>query len=500
MKTKYVHMPFTAQLVEDQRKIITDYINKLGFRNVNVKTDIKRTDNNVHLAWNINLGSTHATFGKTIIKGDTKIPFECIQRELAYKEGDPWSSDAIKETFLRLKRWDVFENIHLVPDQSVTQDKEKTVILKLQEDDPYELRLRGGLEIQQVAQLYVPEGLTYTLGGSFILKSPFHRGDQLRIDGDFARVYRELAAQYQIPWIFNQPIKTLCMVYSNKYLQPGFVGGEKSIYDSVSQGFLAGFTRKFDHVDIGTNIGFEWLKTSIPDRSSAMLGYIEGVSRAINFDPQLFNRSVPFFQLEPTIMIDYVDQKIDPRSGSFTLMSLKAMVPVVRRELDAYFVKALAEQSWFFPIKSCVLATRLRLGHIFFHTIRSVMPMERFYLGGANSLRSYDTDFAPPLGSFVDTYGKRQYVPQGGQSMVNANVELRFPIYQRLGGVLFQDIGALSSTKFADITYKDVLLGTGFGVRVATPVGPLRFDIGWKWAREPRARSFAWFLSFGQAF
>lgn len=500
LEKKDLHIPFNAQFVQDQRRILIDYFKKIGYRSVDVKPEIKRNEAEVSLIWKVSVGQSNVAFGKTVIIGDTKIPFKYIQRELQYKEGNAWNNDAIKDTFLRLKAWEVFDNIHIYPDHIAQQEKEKDVIVKLQEDDPYELRLRGGLELQQVAQFYIPEGLTYKLGGSFILKSPFHRGDQLRVDADFARVYRELAATYQIPWLFNQPIKSLFMVYSNKYLQPGFVGGEKSIYDAVSQGVLAGFNRKFDHIDLGLNIGFEWLKTSIPDRSSTMLNYIDSISHAINFDSRLLNRSVPFFQLEPTIMLDYADQKMSPTSGFFTLLSLKGMVPLTRRELDAYFVKALMEQSFFFPIKSSVVATRIRAGHIFFKDFKNVMPMERFYLGGANSLRSYDTDFAPPLGFFVDGQDKRQYVPQGGQSMLNLNMELRFPVYKSLGGVVFQDIGALSGNHFADFSPGNILLGTGFGVRIATPVGPLRFDIGWKWAREPEARSYAWFLTFGQAF
>lgn len=500
LEKKDLHIPFDVELVHKQRAIMNEYFKKNGYKHVEIKPEVKRDGNTVHVLWKIVVDPTYSTFGKTVIVGNTKMPFEYIQRELCYKEGESWSNDALKDTFLRLKALEVFENIHLLPDRVSPQEKEKAVILKLQEDDPFEIRLRGGIELQQVAQFYIPEGLTYKLGGTFLMKSPFACGDQLRVDADFARVYREVAAKYQLPWLFNQPIKTLLMIYTNKYLQPGFVGGEKSIYDAVSQGFLAGFNRTFDRVDVGLNLGFEWLKTSIPDRSSKMANYINSVARAINFDPLLLNRSIPFFQVEPTLMIDFLDQKVNPTKGSFTLLSVKGMIPISMNQMNAYFVKALMEQSFFIPIKSLVLATRIRVGHVFFKDFKNVMPMERFYLGGANSLRSYDTDFAPPLGSFRDWQGKKQYVPQGGQSMLNLNMELRFPIYKSLSGVVFQDLGALSSTKFANVKPKDILAGTGFGIRVATPVGPFRFDIAWKWAKEPEARSYAWFLTFGQAF
>lgn len=85
--------------------------------------------------------------------------------------------------------------------------------------------------------------------------------------------------------------------------------------------------------------------------------------------------------------------------------------------------------------------------------------------------------------------------------MVNANIELRIPLFNRVGLVVFQDIGALSSDGFADFKPEHAAAGTGFGVRFATPVGPLRFDVGWKWRVErPDERNFNWVLTFGNAF
>jgi len=89
----------------------------------------------------------------------------------------------------------------------------------------------------------------------------------------------------------------------------------------------------------------------------------------------------------------------------------------------------------------------------------------------------------------------------GGKTMVNANIEVRFPIYGDAGAVIFQDLGALSSSGIKGIGKKGLLAGTGFGLRYNTPIGPLRFDIGWKWSLDkPFDRSYAWFLTFGNAF
>jgi len=101
----------------------------------------------------------------------------------------------------------------------------------------------------------------------------------------------------------------------------------------------------------------------------------------------------------------------------------------------------------------------------------------------------------------MDECNVKHCVPQGGSAMVNACFEARIPIYAGLKGVIFQDFGALSHTRFADLKAQGVLAGTGFGLLYNTPMGPLRFDIGWKWkCPEPFNRSYAWFLSLGQIF
>src|SRR5437763_1102724 len=101
------------------------------------------------------------------------------------------------------------------------------------------------------------------------------------------------------------------------------------------------------------------------------------------------------------------------------------MFPIGKESMELYFVRLMAEQTFYVPIKTLVVALRCRFGHIFHKDFASIMPTERFYLGGANSIRSYETDLCPPLG-VVDDHSEKRLVPQGGKSMININVEGRF--------------------------------------------------------------------------
>ena len=107
----------------------------------------------------------------------------------------------------------------------------------------------------------------------------------------------------------------------------------------------------------------------------------------------------------------------------------------------------------------------------------------------------------PPLGCFTDEDGKKYEVPRGGKTSIQANFEIRFPLMNSVGAVLFQDFGTLIGQSADGFEVSDLLAATGFGLRYNTPFGPLRFDVGWKWhVHDPARHSYAWFLALGHAF
>jgi outer membrane protein assembly factor BamA len=362
----------------------------------------------------------------------------------------------------------------------------------LLEDDPFEVRVRAGFQQVSKTLLEFRKGTTYKLGGTFLYKNPFNAGDFFCIDTDFTRFYRNVSVEYQRPWFFSMPLNTVVKGYSNKYIQPVFIGSDKPLYQAIQQGFLLGVNRCCCHVNFGCNIGLEIMETN--DLSVEM-------AQAINFITTLIDKKVPYLYTEPNMVIDYLDNDLNPTTGTLTALSCRAMIPL--RSISTSYFKVLFEQSIFLPIPwiSSVFGFRFRAGHIFNQDFNNIMPPERFFLGGQNSLRSYEQDKGPPLGSFVEKNGKRVLVPQGGKSMFNMNLELRFPLVWQIGGVIFQDLGFLADHSLTEVIKSHLIAGTGFGLRCYTPVGPLRFDIGWKWKKfEPEESRYAWFLTLGHAF
>ncbi len=118
-------------------------------------------------------------------------------------------------------------------------------------------------------------------------------------------------------------------------------------------------------------------------------------------------------------------------------------------------------------------------------------------------MRGYQVDKCPPLGTYVDDQSEVRWIQQGGKTMLNFNTELRFPLfYKPVQGVVFQDFGILVERPQDLLVIPDKpLAATGFGLRYETPIGPLRFDIGWKWYRDhPDDPMYAWFLTFNHMF
>ncbi|MBI5867822.1 MAG: BamA/TamA family outer membrane protein [candidate division Zixibacteria bacterium] len=115
-----------------------------------------------------------------------------------------------------------------------------------------------------------------------------------------------------------------------------------------------------------------------------------------------------------------------------------------------------------------IMATRLRAGWAGLHSGGKLIPTaDRFYLGGANSIRGYSENSVGP----ADTLGN----PTGGLVIALANFELRTPMTGKFWFTLFGDAGN-NWDSFHDVTLKDMLISLGVGVQYVAPVGPLRLD------------------------
>lgn len=427
-------------------------------------------------------------FGKIIMSGNVHVPFCKFINELSLGEHDLFDKTAITQAFHTIKDLGIYESASIMPSTMLDPNGLRPLIIKGVNHSTFEIKARAGY--QQVSNLSVLDNnsrSTYRLGGGFVIKNPLECGDTLKFDTDFTIFYRHITAQYVLPFLFKVPIRTIFRVYANKFLQPLYLGSNEEIYEIYQNGGLVAFKyNNIPHVSFDVATGINFFKITGLSRFFADL---------IGFSDYLVDKPITYFFIEPTIFYEKVDSKINPRKGMYGLASLRAQA--THQYTNVNYARLLVESSFFHPItESMVFASRIRFGNIFTNCFTSILPSERFYLGGSNSIRSYNPDFAPPLAFFLNKQKELQAIPVGGQSMFNANLELRFSLYGAFSGVFFQDLGFLKNPHYQT----QLLTATGFGLRYNTPIGPIRFDIGFRPKHQPNDKNFAWFLTIGQAF
>ena len=126
--------------------------------------------------------------------------------------------------------------------------------------------------------------------------------------------------------------------------------------------------------------------------------------------------------------------------------------------------------------------------HLAIDSHKESIPVDRlFLLGGINSLRGFKYSTVGPRKQSDSLFEKAQRYghphPEaiaqrvfGGMRELYTNLELQFPIFPgaKFLGVLFCDIGAA----YDDIDYMELRGNWGFGLRVFSPIGPIRLEIG----------------------
>jgi len=189
----------------------------------------------------------------------------------------------------------------------------------------------------------------------------------------------------------------------------------------------------------------------------------------------------------PYAVYDGRDDPFQPTRGEFA--SIRVRVAPAQLGSDIPFVKVVGQHSHYFPITdnvTIVYAGRVGWGYTL--DGGDVLPIrERFFLGGRTTVRGFSENSIGPEGAPIfeedGSIAHKGGNPLGGDLLASANLELRFPIAFGLGGATFVDGGALYLQE-RPILIEDVRESAGFGLRYATPVGPIGLDYGVKLDRR----------------
>lgn len=182
------------------------------------------------------------------------------------------------------------------------------------------------------------------------------------------------------------------------------------------------------------------------------------------FDPIPIDTVVQVSRVNAAIVFDRRDDPTAPTEGWFNSTNYEQAFRLLGS--DYANAKLLVQQSAYQRFGQVVVAGRAQLGAGFGD--EPLIASERFMLGGATTVRGYaENSLGPRVAG----------LPAGGDALLNLNGEVRFPVKGWVQGVGFIDAGNIFVER-SDLSFADLTVGYGFGLRLASPFAMLRVDFG----------------------
>ncbi|HEX6209796.1 MAG TPA: outer membrane protein assembly factor BamA, partial [Methylomirabilota bacterium] len=428
--------PWSEHALDQARRVLERRYARAGYLAARVETASERRDGEVDVVVTVSEGP-RTRVGRVLVRGLTRTKPHVVLRELPLAAGDPFDPDALVEAQRKLALLGLFESVEVEPLRPAPVPF-ADVTVTVREGKPWHLAGGVGYSTFEGGRGFAEVGHDNLFGTGRSLALRFRLSERAdRAD----LLYRE-------PWLLGTRWQGEGDLFYERREEIGF--------DLERRGLALGAQREL------------W-----PERIRGLRGAVRyEISQVDRFDidSTLVAEDIrPGRELlstvTPELTLDRRDQPLDPRSGSFHLASLEVGGFVLGGDAD--FLKTRLETAWFLDwLRPTVLALGLRLGLATPFGDTADLPIEkRFFAGGATTVRGYRERRLGPL----DAKGN----PLGGNALVVLNVEWRFPLWRWLDGAIFVDSGAVTA-RVADLSIDELRSGVGAGVRLRTPVGPLR--------------------------
>ena len=241
--------------------------------------------------------------------------------------------------------------------------------------------------------------------------------------------------------------------------------------------------------------GISWEQRTLLSRVLS-LSYAYRFERNHTFDTTPSTGEFPAFdvtiniaRLTTAAAWDTRDDPTDPMGGSLLSSSIEyAPEPLGS---DIRFIRSVSQAYWFRPWRGAVFASAARVGAAAALGEQELIPSERFFSGGAGTVRGVADD---SLGA-KDFFG----ASIGGQALVVLNQEVRVPVHRWVRAVGFIDAGNVFG-RWRDVRVGDLVGSIGVGIRLATPFALLRADYAKAIWAGTLPRSGRFIFGIGHAF
>jgi outer membrane protein insertion porin family len=505
--------PFSPRkLADDRNRISASYLNH-GYLNAEVKADVKRDPQNPHrveITYNITEHQM-VRVEDVIYLGQKRTRLSLIQKTAKLRSETPIKRGDLLQAESRLYDLNVFDWSSVGPKKPITDQTEESVLVKNHEAKRNEVIYGFGFEVSHrggnvpSGTVAVPGGPVIGLGNNQVAPSQSTFASPLGSVVFNRHNMRGLAET----WSATLALSQLDQRALTTYAQPHFIGSQWSSLSTFS------LERTSQNPLFAASLG------DLSFQVERLLNRKNNARLQIRYD---FNKTVLSHLLVPelvlpqdmnvhlstfsgTLLRDTRDKPLDAHRGSFSTLNL-GITPTALGS-SANFAKLTGQYAFYKELHSVVFANSIRLGLAESFANSFVPTSQLYFSGGGSSLRGFPIDEAGPqrIVPFCNVLAQQTgcvniTVPVGGPELFIFNSEVRFPLHinKALGGVIFYDGGnvysAINFQNFAN-NYTNTV---GIGLRYATPIGPIRIDVGRNLNPVSGISATQYYITLGQAF
>lgn len=434
-----------------------------------------------------------ARFGPVEIQGNSSVSDAVITRQLTFRPGQIYRQSRLLESQRKLYGLEVFQFANVEP-----------------------LREEGARPVEIPTRITVTEGKHRKLNLSF----GYGTEEQGRVEADWRHVNffggartagvqsryssldRGVRLNFRQPYLFSPRYSFGTQAQYWHTDEPAFVldnvGGRVTVTREFTRRGRGGLGSR-PASTLALTYANEWEEYSISNDALQDLTQRDELI-ALGLDPRTGTGRGQRSSISLDGGRNTTNNILDAKRGYFAELHLEKAGGWLAGDYN-YF-EVTGEGRYYLSIGDlAVVAVRARGGSIdAAGTLERNVPFyKRYFLGGATNLRGWGRfDVSPLSGSGL---------PLGGHSFTNFSVELRAPIWSKLGGVLFLDGGNVWTNSW-DVNLNDLRYDIGPGLRYNTPIGPIRADFGYQLNPipgllvngKPESRRFRFHFSIGQAF
>jgi outer membrane protein assembly complex protein YaeT len=493
---------------------------------VHVREEVSADKTSVRVVYTVAEGPKVA-LGTVTVRGNSYTNSNVVSRTAELEKGQPFSYTSILEAQQRLYRLGIFQRVDIQPDQANTSTANRNVTITVAEGK--DLTIAGALGgTSPITGNTGANTVAPLVSASIAHRNLFGTGRYLGLELIYAPPNRQdVFLTYREPFIgrFDLPIQVTA--FQSDDFRPHTHLRQRGGFIEATR--IARYQTRW-------TLRYEYrIAECIVEKPAGDLCALakSAILPGLNRDAT----NVAISSITPTFFWDKRDDPLNPHRGFFTTASAEYAFPLVAA--NARFLKEFTQTSWYLPVSersTFAMSARMGLiqdlgvgtrtdpvtGEV---SVTSGVPLsERFTAGGDTSDRAYALDLLgtacptpasiaagckPTLIDIFDpTRDTTTTAPIGGRALFIFNAEYRFPIAGPIGAQVFVDAGntfAETSVRFGDLKY-----GVGTGLRYLSPVGPVRFDLGYKLKRQilrfnPNGdavyeKPYAYFITLGYAF